>query len=245
MSNVNDNHHDAINSCFGPNAWPHEVIYPELAAQAAIREIDPQQWVNSVVRRIPIWAHGKLRTRNPVDLEDSCQNFCVTMIDDRPDLRYDASKGPKDAFLSRILTNVHYQTLRGKRSLTGTDGLDIDNMEALESGPVYAADQRDLFELVRQLNFELPECERLALSEVLDSTQCSCPTKAVHRVRFCRALQRIRVMADARKLRDSRSGSRRVRFPRTRRVRFPNMRLVGSVSPRFCCAEPGFMASCR
>ena len=237
MLRINNNRHDAINSCFGINAWPHEVICPELVSEVSVREIDPQQWVNDVVRRIPTWARGVLKTANSEVLEESCQEFCLTMIKYRPDLSYDPQKGSKVAFLAKILAYTHWRTLRGKSSVVVTEGFDLDHAEASPNDSACAVEQRELVELAREWITHLPESERLAVAETVNSMPCSCPSKAVHNVRLCRGIKRICGMAKVQRLRGTRPCSRRLRFPHNRRVRLPNTRLLPRVSQRFSCAK--------
>jgi DNA-directed RNA polymerase specialized sigma24 family protein len=232
MLNVSKNRDDAIHSCFGPNAWPYEVIFPELISRAAIREIDPQQWVSDVVRRIPTWARVVLKSADNDSLEDTCQEFCLAMIKHRPDLAYDPEKGSKRAFLARILVYTHWRTLRDMRSVTTTDELDLDRAEASPNNPASEAEERELIELGRGWIAQLPKCERLAVRESLASARCMCPTKEVHYVRLCRGLRRVRVMAQIQSPDNAIPVSRRLRFPRTRRVRLPNSRTVRCVPQR-------------
>ncbi|HEX4054705.1 MAG TPA: hypothetical protein VHX86_10610 [Tepidisphaeraceae bacterium] len=245
MLRINNNRHDAINSCFGPNAWPHEVICPELVSEGGVREIDPQQWVNNVARRIPTWARGVLKTADSDALEETCQEFCLTMIKYRPDLSYDAQKASKGTFLARILAYTHWRTLRGKSSAAVTDGFDLDRAEVSFHDPAFTAEQRDLVELTRGWIAQLPESERLAAREAIGSTRSLCPSKAVRGVRLSRAIKRMRSMAGTRGLRDTRSRSRCVRFPRSRRSRLPNTRLIRRSPQQISCASDNSMANCQ
>ncbi len=213
----------AIHSCFGPNAWPHEVIYPELGAEAQIREIDLQQWINRVVRRIPTWARGVLKTASSHELEDTCQNFCVTMIKERPDSRFDPAKGSKNAFLNRILVYTHYTTLRSRSEVTE---LSLDEAVASLGNPVATAEQNELVKLGWRWIAELPESQRVALDELLNHERCACPSKTAHSLRIWRAFQSIHSRAIASGLSNSPLGARRLRFPRSRRIRVPNARVI-------------------
>lgn len=230
----------AKGTCFGLDAWPPEVICPDLVDKMRTGETDIQQWVNNVVRRIPAWAGSVLKTADSDALEDTCQEFCATMIEYRPDLAYDATKASKRTFLSSILKYTHWRILRGRQSREKDEGLDLNLAEAATGDPVEVAENRELMELVKQWINELPEKERVALGERSCSTQCACLKKAVHAVRRCRALRRLRDLAKARSLCEVQRRSRRFR---TRRIRVPYVRLVGSVARRSACLSKGSVPS--
>jgi hypothetical protein len=211
--------HEAAYSCFGHKSWPHEVICPELFAEATLSEIDPQQWVANVVRRIPTWARIVLKPALQNSLEDTCQEFCSTMIEHRPDLKYDATKGSKQAFLGKILTYTHWRTIRAQEPSRVPDDIDLDLAESPHTNPLVIAEQNELIHLGIEWMSTLPRNQCVAVTETIKGTQCSCPTKSVHYVRCCRAIKRLRSFADARMLRDAPLCSRR---RRTRRCRIPN-----------------------
>ena len=242
MERVNVEREKVGESCFGPNAWPHEVICPEWASEAKVREWEPQHFVNNVVRRIPMWARGVLKISDPDALEETCQEFCLTMIKYRPDLAYAYQKASKRVYLARILMYTHWRTMRSRRPEGAGGHFNVDSVEGTPNDPSMGAEQRDLLDVARGWIPLLPESERLGANEAFGLKSCSDVSKRLRRVRVSRAEKRMRRLAIARGLHDRPHHSHRVRFSRTRRIRVPDSRLVAKETQQLACANDDSMS---
>lgn len=207
----------ALASCFGPAAWPWEVISPDLRERSSLQEIAPQQWVTDVVRRIPAWARAVLKVPASHALDDTCQAFCLVMIERRPDLMYDSAKGSKAAFLAGVLWHTHWRGQRAERRHELDHDVDSSLMKDPAPGPAVVAEQGDLASLLRQWVSELPLCQQLALGGDRATDGSHCRTRNALHIRRCRAKNRLRARADAHGLRDRRPrASLKTRCPQSR-----------------------------
>jgi hypothetical protein len=176
-----------------------------------------------------------IATSDPDLLDETCQNFCVQMIERRPDRKYVGSKGSKQVFLRWVLIYTHWATVRGRGPLSLQGGFDFNAIAAAGGDLAMPAEELELVVIIRKWMAELPPAERAAVTETLNSLPCNCPSPDVHYVRNSRGLARLFQKAAAAGVIESGSGGRRRRLPRCPRKRRPNVRVVRRMGQRFAC----------
>jgi DNA-directed RNA polymerase specialized sigma24 family protein len=203
-----------------PDSGIAEIICPDLVAKARLEEWDVQRFIREAIPRVPMWVRSRLGIKTHL-LEATAQKFIFQMIARRPDLFYDPSKGPLEAYIVGLLWKVYQETRREERFGQQEEGVKYCEDFAQRPAAADLEDQEEL-EMALKLIEKLPPDQRFAVAQkYLDDNESELRSEIpprVIRVWRCRGLRTVRNQAERMGLRLSKARIFRARLHRSRRM---------------------------